>query len=152
MSLPNFLTSRTLESGSQLLLEQLIVLAREILLGLLLHQLHPLIPLVVEYQWLAMLIFYRRVQWFVAWMQLVDLPHPQTRWYGSVYALVSVFWVPELCLCLSEFCYWQDALDNFVDFDENVDSFLSNDDGDGRDMFAAFEKRSSEHNTESLKG
>jgi hypothetical protein len=62
MSLPNFLTSRTLESGSQLLLEQLIVLAREILLGLLLHQLHPLIPLVVEYQWLAMLIFYRRVQ------------------------------------------------------------------------------------------
>ncbi|ONM11779.1 leunig-related3 [Zea mays] len=45
-----------------------------------------------------------------------------------------------------------DALDSFVDFDENVDSFLSNDDVDGRGMFAALEKGSSEHNTESLKG
>jgi hypothetical protein len=54
---------------------------------------------------------------------VVDLPPPQTRWFGSIYALVSVFSVSELCLCLSEFCYWQDALDSFVDFDENVDSF-----------------------------
>ncbi|PUZ35955.1 hypothetical protein GQ55_9G001500 [Panicum hallii var. hallii] len=45
-----------------------------------------------------------------------------------------------------------DTLDSFVDFDENVDSFLSNDDGDGRDMFAALKKGSSEHNSESLKG
>ncbi|XP_062213886.1 transcriptional corepressor LEUNIG_HOMOLOG-like isoform X2 [Phragmites australis] len=44
-----------------------------------------------------------------------------------------------------------DNLDSFVDFDENVDSFLSNDDGDGRDMFAALKKGSSEHNSESLK-
>ncbi|WVZ61376.1 hypothetical protein U9M48_011265 [Paspalum notatum var. saurae] len=44
-----------------------------------------------------------------------------------------------------------DALDSF-DFDENVDSFLSNDDGDGRDMFAALKKGSSDHNSESLKG
>uniref|UniRef100_A0A0A9FAA3 Uncharacterized protein n=1 Tax=Arundo donax TaxID=35708 RepID=A0A0A9FAA3_ARUDO len=44
-----------------------------------------------------------------------------------------------------------DNLDSFVDFDENVDSFLSNDDGDGRDMFAALKKGSSEHNPESLK-
>jgi len=43
-------------------------------------------------------------------------------------------------------------LDSFVDFDENVDSFLSNDDGDGRDMFAGLKKGSSEHNSESLKG
>jgi hypothetical protein len=41
-------------------------------------------------------------------------------------------------------------LDNFVDFDENVDSFLSNGDGDGRDMFAALKKGSLEHNSESL--
>jgi hypothetical protein len=58
----------------------------------------------------------------------------------------------EIYLCLSELCYLQDALDSFVDFDENVDSFLSNDDVDGRGMFAALEKGSSEHNTESLKG
>ncbi|KAF8708857.1 hypothetical protein HU200_030248 [Digitaria exilis] len=45
-----------------------------------------------------------------------------------------------------------DNLDSFVDFDENVDSFLSNDDGDGRDMFAALKKGSSEHNSDSLKG
>ncbi|KAJ1292591.1 hypothetical protein BS78_01G001500 [Paspalum vaginatum] len=45
-----------------------------------------------------------------------------------------------------------DALDSFVDFDENVDSFLSNDDGDGRDMFSALKKGSSDHNSESLKG
>jgi len=45
-----------------------------------------------------------------------------------------------------------DTLDSFVDFDENVDSFLSNDDGDGRDMFAGLKKGSSEHNSESLKG
>ncbi|KAL6909614.1 hypothetical protein ACP4OV_001895 [Aristida adscensionis] len=44
-----------------------------------------------------------------------------------------------------------DNLDSFVDFDENVDSFLSNDDGDGRDMFAALKKGSSDHNSESLK-
>ncbi|KAL5219518.1 hypothetical protein ABZP36_020202 [Zizania latifolia] len=37
-----------------------------------------------------------------------------------------------------------DNLDSFVDFDENVDSFLSNDDGDGRDIFAALKKGSSE--------
>lgn len=43
-------------------------------------------------------------------------------------------------------------MDSFVDFDENVDSFLSNDDGDGRDMFAALKKGSSEHNSDSLKG
>lgn len=43
-------------------------------------------------------------------------------------------------------------MDSFVDFDENVDSFLSNDDGDGRDMFSALKKGSSEHNSESLKG
>ncbi|KAL6638596.1 hypothetical protein ACP70R_023707 [Stipagrostis hirtigluma subsp. patula] len=44
-----------------------------------------------------------------------------------------------------------DNLDSFVDFDENVDSFLSNDDGDGRDMFAALKKGSSDHNSESLR-
>ncbi|XP_062213119.1 transcriptional corepressor LEUNIG_HOMOLOG-like isoform X2 [Phragmites australis] len=44
-----------------------------------------------------------------------------------------------------------DNLDSFVDFDENVDSFLSNDDGDGRDMFAALKKGSSEHNSDSFK-
>ncbi|KAF0917979.1 hypothetical protein E2562_021678 [Oryza meyeriana var. granulata] len=43
-----------------------------------------------------------------------------------------------------------DNLDSFVDFDENVDSFLSNDDGDGRDIFAALKKGSSEQ--DSLKG
>lgn len=43
-------------------------------------------------------------------------------------------------------------MDSFVDFDENVDSFLSNDDGDGRDMFAALKKGSLEHNSDSLKG
>ncbi|KAG8061935.1 hypothetical protein GUJ93_ZPchr0003g18023 [Zizania palustris] len=37
-----------------------------------------------------------------------------------------------------------DNLDSFVDFDENVDSFLSNDDGDGRDIFAALKKGPSE--------
>nr|AAP44756.1 putative WD repeat protein [Oryza sativa Japonica Group] len=44
----------------------------------------------------------------------------------------------------------QDNLDSFVDFDENVDSFLSNDDGDGRDIFASLKKGSSEQ--DSLKG
>uniref|UniRef100_A0A0E0FY16 LisH domain-containing protein n=1 Tax=Oryza nivara TaxID=4536 RepID=A0A0E0FY16_ORYNI len=43
-----------------------------------------------------------------------------------------------------------DNLDSFVDFDENVDSFLSNDDGDGRDIFASLKKGSSEQ--DSLKG
>ncbi|KAK3148682.1 hypothetical protein QOZ80_3AG0207350 [Eleusine coracana subsp. coracana] len=43
-----------------------------------------------------------------------------------------------------------DNLDSFVDFDENVDSFLSNDDGDGRGMFAALKKGSFEQNSESL--
>uniref|UniRef100_A0A0E0KLW8 LisH domain-containing protein n=1 Tax=Oryza punctata TaxID=4537 RepID=A0A0E0KLW8_ORYPU len=43
-----------------------------------------------------------------------------------------------------------DNLDSFVDFDENVDSFLSNDDGDARDIFAALKKGSSEQ--DSLKG
>lgn len=90
MTLPNFLTSRTLERGSQLLLEQPIVLAQEILLGLLLHPLHPLILQVVEYQWQAILIFCKRVQWFAARMEPVDLPRPQTRWYDHVDALVSM--------------------------------------------------------------
>uniref|UniRef100_A0A453MMM5 Uncharacterized protein n=1 Tax=Aegilops tauschii subsp. strangulata TaxID=200361 RepID=A0A453MMM5_AEGTS len=42
-----------------------------------------------------------------------------------------------------------DNLDSFVDFEDNVDSFLSNDDGDGRDIFAALKKGPSEQ--ESLK-
>lgn len=66
--------------------------------------------------------------------------------------LCQCFQALQLCLCLSELCYWQDNLDSFVDFDENVDSFLSNDDGDGRDMFAALKKGSLEHNSDSLKG
>ncbi|XP_020094032.1 transcriptional corepressor LEUNIG_HOMOLOG-like isoform X2 [Ananas comosus] len=37
-------------------------------------------------------------------------------------------------------------------FDENVESFLSNDDGDGRDIFAALKRSPAEHNSESLKG
>ena len=40
-------------------------------------------------------------------------------------------------------------MDSFVDFEDNVDSFLSNDDGDGRDIFAALKKGPSEQ--ESLK-
>jgi len=32
-------------------------------------------------------------------------------------------------------------VDSFVDFDENVDSFLSNDDGDGSDEFLQHLKR-----------
>ncbi|WOL05759.1 transcriptional corepressor [Canna indica] len=47
-----------------------------------------------------------------------------------------------------------DDLDHFGDvgsLDDNVESFLSNDDGDGRDIFAAL-KSTAEHNVESLSG
>lgn len=33
-----------------------------------------------------------------------------------------------------------------------MESFLSNDDGDGRDIFAALKRSPAEHNSESLKG
>lgn len=49
----------------------------------------------------------------------------------------------------------QDDLEHFGDvgsLDDNVESFLSHDDGDARDIFAALKRSPAEHNTESLKG
>ncbi|XP_010934265.1 transcriptional corepressor LEUNIG_HOMOLOG isoform X1 [Elaeis guineensis] len=48
-----------------------------------------------------------------------------------------------------------DDLEHFGDvgsLDDNVESFLSHDDGDARDIFAALKRSPAEHNTESLKG
>lgn len=36
--------------------------------------------------------------------------------------------------------------------DDNVESFLSHDDGDGRDLFGTLKRSPIEHNTESSKG
>ncbi|XP_058088833.1 transcriptional corepressor LEUNIG_HOMOLOG-like [Magnolia sinica] len=36
--------------------------------------------------------------------------------------------------------------------DDNVELFLSHDDGDARDIFGTFKRSPTEHNTESLKG
>ncbi|MQM23839.1 hypothetical protein Taro_056909, partial [Colocasia esculenta] len=49
----------------------------------------------------------------------------------------------------------QDDMEHFGDvtsLDDNVESFLSHDDGDGRDIFAALKRSPPDHNTESAKG
>lgn len=46
-------------------------------------------------------------------------------------------------------------MEHFADvgsLDDNVESFLSHDDGDARDIFAALKRSPVEHNTESAKG
>ncbi|KAK4585762.1 hypothetical protein RGQ29_023105 [Quercus rubra] len=49
----------------------------------------------------------------------------------------------------------QDDMDHFGDvgsLDDNVESFLSHDDGDGRDLFGAMKRNPSEHHAETSKG
>jgi len=50
---------------------------------------------------------------------------------------------------------WQDDLEQFGDvgsLDDNVESFLSNDDGDARDIFAALKRSPAEPNPTTSKG
>lgn len=50
---------------------------------------------------------------------------------------------------------WQDDLEQFGDvgsLDDNVESFLSNDDGDARDIFAALKRSPAEPNPAASKG
>ena len=49
----------------------------------------------------------------------------------------------------------QDDLEHFGDvasLEDNVESFLSHDDGDARDIFAALKRSPAEHNTDTSKG
>ena len=63
-------------------------------------------------------------------------------------------------LVLSIACLWfyislQEDIEHFADvgsLDDNVESFLSPDDGDGRDLFGTLKRNSSEHAAEASKG
>jgi len=49
----------------------------------------------------------------------------------------------------------QEDIEHFADvgsLDDNVESFLSHDDGDGRDLFGTLKRNSSEHAAEASKG
>lgn len=65
-------------------------------------------------------------------------------------AAVIIFRDPDCNLILL-----QDEIDHFGDvgsLDDNVESFLSPDDGDGRDMFAKLKQNPTDHVAETTKG